>query len=92
MQVFNLLPLSRAIANDQPRSKIVKPLEEIYRVIVKSLLDQICYKPDHGRWLRWDWGNGPPKFEIGDGPCIRPPAIFEEVVHCYWKRGKVRTD
>src|SRR6218665_1904436 len=39
----------------------------------------------HGRRLR---GRGavPPKFEVGDGPCIRPPNI------CYWKRGKVRTD
>ena len=34
----------------------------------------------HGRRLRGNWGDGrsPPKFEVGDGPCIRPP-IFREV-------------
>src|SRR6218665_1752075 len=30
---------------------------------------------EHGRRLRGDWGDSPPKFEAGDGPCIRPPYI-----------------
>ena len=29
--------------------------------------------------LEEDWGTVPPKFEVGDGPCIRSP-IFGEVV------------
>jgi len=23
-------------------------------------------------------GDGPPKFEVGDGPCIRTPNIFQK--------------
>jgi len=25
-------------------------------------------------------GNGPPKFEVGDGPCIRPPNALRTAV------------
>src|SRR6218665_1296484 len=35
----------------------------------------------HGRRLRGDWGTVPPKqFEVGDGPCIRPPNIWRSSV------------
>ena len=34
----------------------------------------------HGRRHRGDWGDGPPKFEVGDGPCIRPPNILRSSV------------
>src|SRR6218665_277919 len=36
------------------------------------------------------WGNGPPKFEEGDGPCIRPPNILRSSV-CQM-RAKARTE
>jgi len=32
------------------------------------------------------WGTVPPKFEVGDGPCIGPPNILRSsVVGCVWK-------
>ena len=34
-------------------------------------------------------GDGPPKFEVGDGPCIRPPNILRSsVVGCARKYEK----
>jgi len=42
-----------------------------------------------GRKPRGDWGDGPPKFEVGDGPCIRPPNILRSsVVGCARKYEK----
>ena len=36
--------------------------------------------------LEGDWGDGPPKFEVGDGPCIGPPNIQRSsVVRCVRK-------
>ena len=36
-------------------------------------------------------GTVPPKFEVGDGPCIRPPpAYFEKL--CFQMRAKIRTE
>ena len=31
-----------------------------------------------GRDLGGDWGMVPPKLEVGDGPCIRPPQYIEK--------------
>src|SRR6218665_3765267 len=31
----------------------------------------------HGRRLRRDWGTVPPKFKVGEGPCLCPPNIWE---------------
>src|SRR6218665_1110898 len=40
----------------------------------------------HGRRLWGDWGTVPKKFEVGDGPCIRPPNILRNsVVGCVRK-------
>ena len=40
----------------------------------------------HGRRLRGDCGDGTPKFEVGDGPCIRPPNISRSrVIGCVAK-------
>ena len=40
----------------------------------------------HGRRLRGTGGTAPKKFEVGDGPCIRPPNIFRSsVVGCVRK-------
>jgi len=33
-----------------------------------------------GRDLGEDWGTVPPKFEVGDDPCIRPPNISRSSV------------
>ena len=33
-----------------------------------------------GRRPRGDWGTVPPKFEVGDGPCIGPPNILRSSV------------
>jgi len=35
--------------------------------------------PKHKRILR-EPGEGPPKFEVGNGPCIRPPNILRPTV------------
>jgi len=35
-----------------------------------------------GRDLEGSWGDGPPKkFEMDDGPCIRPPIFWEVLLH-----------
>src|SRR6218665_1415105 len=47
----------------------------------------------HGRKPRGTGGTVPPKFEVGDGPCIRPPNISRSsVIGCVLKyeRGKKR--
>ena len=44
-----------------------------------------------GRKPRGTGGTVPKKFEVWDGPCIRPPNIFRSrpsVVGCAWKYGK----
>jgi len=38
------------------------------------------FKPPHGRRLRGHWGDGSPKFEVGDGPCFRLPIILRTTV------------
>ena len=38
--------------------------------------------PSHGRRLRENWGDGPPKFEMGDGPCIRLNILRSTVIGC----------
>ena len=46
----------------------------------KSYMGPCGHTDRHGRGLRGTGGTVPPnKFEVGDGPCIRPP-IFREVV------------
>ena len=36
--------------------------------------------PKHGRRLSGTEGDGPPKFEVGDGPCICAPNISRSTV------------
>ena len=41
------------------------------------------YSMNQGRRPRGTGGRPPPKFEVGDGPCIRPPNILRSsVVGC----------
>ena len=69
-----------------------RPLKSRYFDVHGKILHAQSYstvlsKPDfcnlqstytHERRLREGLGNGPPKFEVGDGPCSRPP-IFGKV-------------
>ena len=53
-----------------------------------NLWKRNCWILSHWRRLRGDWGTVPQKFEVGDGPCIRPPNTLRSgVFGCVRKHG-----
>ena len=52
-------------------------------VTVAVIMMTPIFYGDQGRRPRGTVGTVPPKFEVGDGPCIRPPNILRSsVVGC----------